>query len=185
MATIDVITGVMFAGKSDELLKRVRHSLFAKKRVKVFKPVIDTRHFAHEIHTHDGTAMTATPIKTAGELFGYTKDIDVIAIDEAQFLDKHLPSVCEHLAEELGIQVILAGTESDFRGEPFGPMPYLLAIADTITKLHAVCVVCGNKAIRNQRLIDKKPAPYDSPTVLVGGAETYEARCRQCFVRPK
>jgi thymidine kinase len=183
---IEVITGVMFSGKSEELIRRVRRAVIARRCVQVFKSHLDDR-FAgvHEVTTHNGTAVEAHPVDSSPEIMrGVRPDTDVVAIDEAQFLDDGLVAVATELAGR-GVQVMVAGTDTDFRGEPFGPMPRLLAVAEDVQKLHAICVICGADASRNQRLIDGKPARYDSPTILVGGRERYEARCRKCHEVPR
>ena len=183
---IEVISGVMFSGKSEELLRRVRRAVIARKRVQVFKSHLDDRYVGvHRIATHDGVMAEAVPVDTAGEIIRRVReDTEVVAIDEAQFLDEAVVDVATALAER-GIRVILAGTDTDFRGEPFGPMPQLLAVAEVVDKLHAICVVCGEPACRNQRLVDGRPAVYESPTILVGGSESYEARCRHCHEVPR
>lgn len=180
---IEVIAGVMFSGKSEELIRRVRRSLIARKRVQVFKSHLDARYEGiWSISSHDGRMIEATPVDSSRQL---AQAIDptshVIAIDEAQFLDDGIVAVASDLASR-GRRVILAGTDTDFRGEPFGPMPALMCVAEIVDKLHAICVLCGSPASRNQRLVEGAPAPYDSPVVLVGGSETYEARCRVCHV---
>lgn len=183
---IEVIAGVMFSGKSEELLRRVRRAIIARRKVQVFKSHLDSRYAGvFSISTHDGREIEATPIDTAAEIFRLVKsDTELVAIDEAQFLDEEIVPVASALAAR-GVQVILAGTETDFRGEPFGPMGKLLAIAESVEKLQAICVICGDLATRNQRLVDGKPARYDSPTILVGGRESYEARCRHCHRVPR
>jgi len=182
---IEVISGVMFSGKSEELIRRVRRSLIAKKRVQVFKSHLDARYAGiYSVSSHDGRTVEAIPADSASQI---AQQVDptaqVIAIDEAQFLDDGIVDVVTSLAAR-GRVVILAGTDTDFRGEPFGPMPALMAIAEVVDKLHAICVLCGGPASRNQRLIGGKPAPYDSPQVMVGGTESYEARCRMCHSVP-
>ena len=170
---IEVICGVMFSGKSEELIRRVRRALIAKKRVQVFKSHLD------------GAPVVAIPIDTPEQIASAVHgDTQVVAIDEAQFLQAGIVDLATALAGS-GKRVILAGTDTDFRGEPFGCMPQLLAVAEVVDKLHAICVVCGNPASRNQRLIDGKPARYDSPTIMVGGDESYEARCRSCHSVPR
>jgi thymidine kinase len=183
---IEVVTGVMFAGKSEELIRRVRRAVIARRRVQVFKSHFDDRYGGlQSVATHDGLEIEATPVNNAAEIFRLVRpDTEIIAIDEAQFLDAEITMVASALASR-GVRVILAGTDTDFRGEPFGPMGQLLAIAESVTKLQAICVVCGDLATRNQRLVDGKPARYDSPTILVGGRETYEARCRHCHRVPR
>ena len=183
---IEVISGVMFSGKSEELLRRVRRAEIAKRRVQVFKSHLDERYGGvFRVSSHDGRATDAAPVETAAHIARQVKvDTQVVAIDEAQFLDERIVPLASELAGR-GMRVILAGTDTDFRGEPFGSMPELMAIAEIVDKLHAICVKCGNPASRNQRLIDGKPAPYGSPTIMVGGADTYEARCRACHRVPR
>jgi thymidine kinase len=181
---IEVITGVMFSGKSEELIRRVRRAVIAKKRVQVFKSHLDDRYHVYSVTTHDGLAVEAVPVSTALEIAQQVRpDTAVVAIDEVQFLDAGIVRVASDLARR-GVRVILAGTDTDFRGEPFGAMPQLLAVAEIVDKLHAICVICGDPACRNQRLLDGKPAPYNSPTIMVGGSESYEARCRHCHEVP-
>ena len=183
---IEVICGVMFSGKSEELIRRVRRAIIAKKKVQVFKSHLDERYAGiYRISSHDGRSVDAVPIDTPDQIARLLQpDTQVIAIDEAQFLDASIVDLVTALANR-GTRVILAGTDADFRGEPFGPMPQLLAVAEVVDKLHAICVICGNPASRNQRLIGGKPARYDSPTIMVGSTETYEARCRACHSVPR
>ena len=183
---IEVICGVMFSGKSEELIRRVRRAMIAKKSVQVFKSHLDERYAGiYQVSSHDGRTTEAVPIDTPAQIMNkLDPKTQVIAIDEAQFLDASIVELVTTLAGK-GKRVILAGTDTDFRGEPFGPMPQLLAVAEVVDKLHAICVVCGNPASRNQRLIGGKPARYDSPTIMVGSAESYEARCRRCHAVPR
>lgn len=183
---IEVIAGVMFSGKSEELLRRVRRAAIAKRRVMVFKSHLDERYGGvFKVSSHDGRMTEAIPVDTAAQIAERVQvDTQVVAIDEAQFLDERVVSLATDLATR-GVRVILAGTDTDFRGEPFGSMPELMAIAEIVDKLHAICVRCGNPASRNQRLIDGKPALYSSPTIMVGGDDTYEARCRACHQVPR
>ena len=183
---VEVICGVMFSGKSEELIRRVRRAIIAKKKVQVFKSHLDERYAGiYHISSHDGRTVEAVPIDTSEQIGRLVQpDTQVVAIDEAQFLDAAIVALVTSLANR-GTRVILAGTDSDFRGEPFGPMPQLLAVAEIVDKLHAICVICGNPASRNQRLIAGKPARYDSPTIMVGGDESYEARCRSCHSVPR
>jgi thymidine kinase len=183
---IEVICGVMFSGKSEELIRRVRRAIIAKKKVQVFKSHLDERYAGiYRISSHDGRSVDAVPIDTPEQIGQLVQpDTQVVAIDEAQFLDPSIVDLATALANR-GTRVILAGTDSDFRGEPFGPMPQLLAVAEVVDKLHAICVICGNPASRNQRLIGGKPARYDSPTIMVGSNESYEARCRACHSVPR
>jgi thymidine kinase len=182
---IEVISGVMFSGKSEELLRRVRRALIANRRVQVFKSRLDDRYGSlANVISHDGQQTDALPVSTSIHIAeAVLSDTQVVAIDEAQFLDMGIVRVANSLASR-GMRVIIAGTDMDFRGDPFGPMPFLLAIADKVDKLHAICVRCGNPATRNQRLIDGKPAPAEGPTIQVGGSESYEARCRKCHEVP-
>ena len=183
--SIEVITGVMFSGKSEELLRRVRRALIARRSVQVFKSHLDDRYSGiHAISSHDGRRVEARPVSSSLEIAEQTTDHeDVVAIDEVQFLDTGIIEVANRLADR-GIRVIISGTDMDFRGEPFGPIGPLLAVAESIDKLHAICVVCGDLATRNQRLIDGRPAVAEGPTIQVGGSETYEARCRHCHEVP-
>ncbi|HXW97636.1 MAG TPA: thymidine kinase [Gemmatimonadales bacterium] len=183
---IEVITGVMFSGKSEELIRRVRRGIIARRRVQVFKSHLDARYAGlYSVSTHDGREIEAAPVDSAAEIFRLVRpDTELVAIDEAQFLDPEIVTVASALAAR-GVRVILAGTDTDFRGEPFGAMGNLLAIAESVDKLQAICVICGDLATRNQRLVDGKPARYDSPTILVGGRESYEARCRHCHRVPR
>ena len=179
---IEVIAGVMFSGKSEELIRRVRRSMIAKKRVQVFKSHLDDRYAGgvFAVGSHDGRAIDAIPVDSSHQIaLRLDPFAQVVAIDEVQFLDEGIIAIASDLATR-GRRVILAGTDTDFRGEPFGPMGQLMCVAEVVDKLHAICVLCGAPASRNQRLIDGKPATYDSPTVMIGGAEAYEARCRAC-----
>lgn len=176
--SIEVITGSMFSGKTDELIRRLVRATIAKQRVQVFKPVIDVRYAVEKVTSHTGSNFNAIPIRHSSEIFGRLDvDTTVIAIDEAQFIDDEIIAVTRQLAER-GIRVIVAGLDMDFRGEPFGPIPTLMAQAEHVDKLQAICMVCGEPASRTQRLVDGKPARYDDPVVIVGAAELYEARCR-------
>ncbi|MBB4823164.1 thymidine kinase [Sporosarcina luteola] len=176
---IEVICGSMFSGKSEELIRRVRRAQFAKQKIAVFKPAIDDRYSEEAVVSHNGTTVIATPVSHSFEIKEYiSEDLDVIAIDEAQFFDEEIVDIVSELADE-GFRVIVAGLDQDFRSEPFGPMPRLMAIAENVTKLQAVCTVCGSPASRTQRLINGKPAGYDDPIILVGASEAYEARCRK------
>jgi thymidine kinase len=183
---IEVIAGVMFSGKTEELIRRVRRAVIAGKNVQVFKSHLDDRYSVmHSVITHDGIMVEAQPVDCSAEIMRLLRpSVQVAAIDEVQFLDAGVVAVTKALADR-GVRVIVAGTDTDFRGEPFGAMPILMAVAEAVTKLHAVCVVCGAQACRNQRLIDGRPAHYDSPTIMVGGREKYEARCRACHQVPR
>jgi len=183
---VEVITGVMFSGKSEEMIRRVRRAVIARKTVRVFKSHLDDRYRGiYRVTTHDGGEVEALPVNTSDEILRQVPDdTSVVAADEVQFLDDGIVEVATTLANR-GVRVILAGTDLDFRGEPFGPMPTLMAVAEKVDKLHAICVVCGELASRNQRLVNGEPALYDSPTILVGGSESYEARCRACHAVPR
>jgi len=175
-----VICGSMFAGKSEELIRRARRALYAKRKVQVFKPAIDTRYDETMVVSHEGRAFDALPVRSAAELRSSIEpDTQVVCIEEAQFFDPSLTTLCVKLADE-GREVIVAGLDQDFRREPFGPMPALLAAADEVVKLRAICMVCGAPASHTYRSIDGKPARWDDPTVLIGATESYEARCRRC-----
>ena len=183
---IEVIAGVMFSGKSEELQRRVRRATIARKRVQVFKSHLDNRYAGlYHVSSHDGRTMEAVPVDSSRQI-GLRLDptAHVIAIDEAQFLDAGVVDLATSLAER-GRRVIVAGTDTDFRGEPFGAMPQLMAVAELVDKLHAICVLCGAPASRNQRLIDGRPARWDSPVIMVGAADSYEARCRACHQVPR
>jgi thymidine kinase len=182
---VEVVSGVMFSGKSEELLRRLRRALIAKKKVQVFKSHLDDRYAdAYRISSHDGSEIEAHPVSASAQIAQLVRaETRVVGIDEAQFLDDGIVNVVTRLADE-GVRVIVAGTDMDFRGGPFGPMPQLLAVAEVIDKLHAICVKCGDLATRNQRLINGEPAPAEGPTIQVGGGESYEARCRKCHEVP-
>src|ERR671914_757714 len=170
--SLTVITGSMFSGKTEELIRRLRHAL-------------DTRSDLTEIRSHNGVPHEAIAVSTSGELLeGVEPETDVVAVEEAQFFDEGIVGACRRLADS-GYGVIVAGLDMDFRGEPFGPMPMLLAEADEVVKLRAICARCGRDASRSQRLIDGKPAPASAPTILVGAQESYEARCRHCHEVPQ
>ena len=182
---IEVVAGVMFSGKSEEMIRRVRRAMIARRRVQVFKSHLDDRYAGlYKVSSHDGREIEAEPVDSSAEIFRRVRpDTEVVAIDEAQFLDAGIAEVATTLADR-GVRVILAGTDTDFRGEPFGPMGTLMCIAESVMKLQAICVVCGDLACRNQRLVDGRPARYDSPQIMVGGQESYEARCRACHAVP-
>jgi thymidine kinase len=183
---IEVVAGVMFSGKSEELIRRVRRSMIARKKVQVFKSHLDERYAGiYKVSSHDGRTVDAIPVDSTSQIARAVEpDTQVVAVDEAQFLDETIVDLATALAAR-GMRVILAGTDTDFRGEPFGPMPRLMAVAELVDKLHAICVVCGNPASRNQRLLEGRPARYDSPVIMVGGQESYEARCRSCHSVPR
>ncbi len=183
---IEVICGVMFSGKSEELIRRVRRALIARKKVQVFKSHLDERYAGlYHVSSHDGRTAEAVPVDSPEQIARLLEgDTQVVAIDEAQFLPSGIVDLSTALAAS-GRRVIIAGADTDFRGEPFGCMPQLLAVAEVVDKLHAICVLCGNPASRNQRLIDGLPARWESPTIMVGGEENYEARCRRCHAVPR
>ncbi len=176
--SIEVVTGSMFSGKTDEMIRRLRRATIARQAVQVFKPVIDNRYQVERVTSHAGTAFDAVPIEKAAQILDHLKpETTVVAIDEAQFFDEGLVDIVQTLASR-GIRVIVAGLDMDFRGEPFGCMPVLMEIAERVDKLQAICMVCGEPASRTQRLVNGKPARYDDPVVIVGASEMYEARCR-------
>jgi thymidine kinase len=176
--SIEVITGSMFSGKTDELIRRLRRATIARQKVQVFKPAIDNRYIVEKVTSHAGNHYDAVPIQNSSEIISnLDADTTVVAIDEAQFLDDNIMEIVQTLADK-GLRVIIAGLDTDFRGEPFGPMPILMAQAERVDKLHAICMVCGEAASRTQRLVNGAPARYDDPVVIVGASELYEARCR-------
>jgi thymidine kinase len=181
---IEVICGSMFSGKTEELIRRVKRAVIARQRVQVFKPLLDNRFSTERVSSHDGLQWDAVAVNSAAEILELVRDTtDVVAIDEAQFFDWAVVDVCEQLAQR-GKRVIVAGLDMDFRGEPFGPMPVLMAQAEMVDKLQAICAVCGAPASRTQRLINGVPANYDDPQILVGASEVYQARCRRCHEVP-
>ncbi|MCR4634399.1 MAG: thymidine kinase [Erysipelotrichaceae bacterium] len=181
---IETISGCMFAGKTEELIRRIKVLEFAKKEIMVFKPRIDDRYSQTRVVSHAGSSVESHVISDAAEILDMVKPTtQVVAIDEAQFFDDNICDVCNELADR-GIRVMAAGLDTDFKGEPFGPMPLLITEAEFVTKLAAVCNKCGAPATRTQRIIDGHPASYDDPIILVGAAESYEARCRHCHEVP-
>jgi thymidine kinase len=170
----------MFSGKTEELIRRVRRAQIARQKVQVFKPAIDDRYDAREVTSHNGMQVEAVPVEDTAQVRELIEpDTTVVALDEVQFFDSGVVALCEELAGR-GVRVIVAGLDMDFRGVPFGPMPALMARAEQVHKLQAICVVCGGPASRTQRIINGQPAAYDDPVILVGADETYEARCRGC-----
>jgi thymidine kinase len=171
---IEVICGSMFSGKTEELIRRLKRAKFAKQQVEIFKPSIDTRYSDVDVVSHDQNTIQSTPIDSSSSILLLAGDNEVIGIDEAQFLDSGLVDVCNQLANR-GIRVIIAGLDMDFKGKPFGPMPALCAIADDVTKVHAICVKCGSQAYVSHRLVasDKR--------VLLGETQEYEPLCRECY----
>lgn len=171
---IEVICGSMFSGKTEELIRRLRRAQIANLKVEIFKPAIDTRYSADEIVSHDENSIRSTSVTSAENILLYASDVDVVGIDEAQFFDETIVDVCIHLANS-GARVIVAGLDTDFRGLPFGPMPALMAVAEYVTKVHAICVRCGNLANFSHRLIESEKL------VLLGEKNVYEPLCRRCF----
>jgi thymidine kinase len=175
---VEVIAGSMFSGKTEELIRRLRRAKIARQKIQVFKPAIDTRFSETKVTSHSGSDFEATAVQSSSDILELVKeDTTVVAIDEAQFFDMGIISIVHQLVDQ-GIRVLVGGLDMDFRGEPFGPMPVLMAQAERVDKLHAICMVCGDLASRTQRLINGKPARYDDPIVVVGASELYEARCR-------
>jgi thymidine kinase len=182
---IEVVCGSMFSGKTEELIRRVRRAEIAQQQVQVFKHQIDQRYHEADVKSHSGQGFTAQPISNADDILNYLQeDTTVVAIDEGQFFDNNLVPVLEKLAKN-GIRVIISGLDMDFRGEPFGPMPELMSLAEEVIKLHAICMVCGEDASRTQRLVNGNPADYDDPIIMVGASEAYEARCREHHAVPR
>ena len=173
---IEVVCGSMFSGKTEELIRRVKRSVFARQRVEIFKPSIDTRYSEEEVVSHDRNSIRSTMVDTSASILLLASDIDVVGIDEAQFLDDGLPAVCNELANR-GIRVIVAGLDMDFKGVPFGPMPALCAIADDVTKVHAICMRCGSLAYVSHRLVN------EDKRVLLGEKAQYEPLCRECYLK--
>lgn len=171
---IEVICGSMFSGKTEELIRRLKRATFAKQQVEIFKPAIDTRYSNEEVVSHDSNSIASTPVETSASILLFTSEIDVVGIDEAQFFDNGLIDVCKQLANS-GIRVIVAGLDMDFKGEPFGPMPGLCAIAEEVSKVHAICVNCGNLANFSHRTVSSEKL------VLLGETEKYEPLCRACY----
>jgi thymidine kinase len=175
---VELICGSMFSGKSEELIRRVRRATFGNLTVRVYKPALDDRYKEDAVVSHNGTSVMARPVKSSLDILRHVSgEVNVVGIDEIQFFDEHIVEVVECLADR-GIRVIVAGLDTDFRGEPFGKMPDMMALSESVTKLNAICPVCGSPASRTQRLIDGAPASYDDPVILVGASESYEPRCR-------
>ena len=172
---IEVICGSMFSGKTEELIRRMRRAQFAKQTVEIFKPAMDTRYSEENIVSHDQNAIPCTAVEHSGNILLLSAGRDVIGIDEAQFFDEGLPKICNQLANQ-GIRVIVAGLDMDYMGNPFGPMPELCAIADDVTKVHAICVECGQLAGYSHRLV------HNNKLVLLGEKEEYQPLCRSCFM---
>ena len=183
--SIEVVCGSMFSGKTDELIRRLIRATIAKQKVQVFKPAIDIRYAVEKVTSHAGSNYDAIPIEKAADIGDKLEaDTTVVGIDEAQFFDPEIVHVAQELANR-GIRVIVAGLDMDFRGEPFGPMPIFMSMAEHVDKLHAICMTCGDEASRTQRLVNGKPARYDDPVVIVGASELYEARCRKHHEVPR
>lgn len=183
--SIEVITGSMFCGKTDELIRRLRRATIARQKVQVFKPSLDYRYNENKVTSHAGSDFEANPIDDANQITSLLDDdTTVVAIDEAQFFNDRIIDIVQDLADK-GLRVLVAGLDTNFRGEPFGPMPVLMAKAERVDKLHAICMVCGEPASRTQRLVNGVPAKYDDPVVIVGASEMYEARCRQHHEVPR
>lgn len=179
---IEVVIGPMYSGKSEELIRRLRRAKIAKQNVVVFKPQIDNRYSKEDVVSHNGDSINAIPISNAREIYNHIDNkTQVVGIDEVQFFDEEIVEIAMNLADK-GIRVIAAGLDMDFKGEPFGPTPKLLAVAEFVDKIQAICSVCGQPANRSQRLINGEPARYDDPIIQVGAVESYEARCRKCHV---
>jgi thymidine kinase len=177
---LELICGPMFSGKSEELMRRLRRVGYARKHAILVKPAIDDRYSVDEVVSHEGQRMAARVVRVPDAILQLAADADVVGVDEGQFLDDSLIDVCEELIAR-GIRVVIAGLDMDYRQQPFGPMPRLLAMADEVAKLKAVCHSCGEGAMFTQRLVDGEPAPFSGETVVIGGLDSYEARCRSCF----
>lgn len=175
---IEVICGSMFSGKTEELIRRLKRAQFARQRVEIFRPKIDIRYSEEEVVSHDANSIRSTPVENSGNILLLTGEVDVVGIDEAQFFDANIVAVCQKLADS-GIRVIVAGLDMDFLGKPFGPMPQLMAIAEYVTKVHAICVHCGNIAQHSHRLT------ANDRLVMLGEKDTYEPLCRHCFNKAK
>ena len=185
VGSVEVIVGSMFSGKTDELIRRLRRATIARQKVQVFKPAIDLRYAETKVTSHAGSDFDAQPIeKAATILTQLNQETTVVAIDEAQFFDPELILIVRQLADQ-GLRVIVAGLDTDFRGEPFGSMPSLMAQAEQVDKLHAICMICGEEASRTQRLVNGRPAHYNDPVVIIGASELYEARCRKHHEVPR
>lgn len=183
--SLEVITGSMFCGKTEELIRRLKRATIAKQKVQVFKPMIDTRYAIGKVTSHAGSNFDAIPVESSDQIIPKIEEgVTVIGIDEAQFFDYGIIDVADNLADK-GFRVIVTGLDTDFRGEPFGCIPIIIAKAERVDKLNAICMVCGEPACRTQRLINGKPASYNEPVIIVGADEMYEARCRHCHRVPR
>ncbi|MBE3583220.1 MAG: thymidine kinase [Limnochordaceae bacterium] len=177
---VELIMGSMFSGKSEELIRRVKRARIARQRVQVFKPALDQRYSLGDVVSHDGDRIEAVPVSDAAEILQWLEPAtEVVAIDEVQFFGPEIVPICQALADQ-GRRVIVAGLDTDFRGQPFGSVPVLACVAEEVTKLNAICVCCGQPASRTQRLINGRPASFHDPVILVGASEIYQARCRRC-----
>ena len=176
--SIEVICGSMFSGKTEELIRRLKRAQYAKQKVEIFKPAVDTRYDETKVVSHDSNSIHSTPVPSSANILLLANEVQVVGIDEAQFFDNELTNVCEQLANN-GVRVIVAGLDMDYLGNPFGPMPTLLAIAEYVTKVHAICMRCGNLANHSHRITD------ESSLVLLGETNNYEPLCRDCFVEAK
>lgn len=184
-AGLEVVVGSMFSGKSEELIRRMKRALIARRAVQVFKPAIDDRYGVEVVRSHDGDSFVAQPVRSSAELLAAVlPETTVVGIDEVQFFDAGIVEVCRTLVAGER-RVICAGLDLDFRGEPFGPVPALLALAERVEKLEAICVVCGEPATRTQRIVNGIPADHDDPVIVIGAQEAYEARCRTCHEVPR
>jgi len=183
--SIEVICGSMFSGKTEELIRRLIRATIAKQKVQVFKPAIDIRYAVEKVTSHTGSDFDAVPVEKAADIREKLEaDTTVVGLDEAQFFDPEIVQIAQEFASR-GIRVLVAGLDMDFKGEPFGPMPVLMSLAEDVSKLHAICMVCGDEASRTQRLVNGQPARYDDPVVIVGASEMYEARCRDHHKVPR
>jgi thymidine kinase len=183
--SIEVICGSMFSGKTDELIRRLVRATIAKQKVQVFKPAIDVRYAVEKVTSHAGSNYDALPVQNAAEIPSkLDADTTVVGVDEAQFFDPAIVGIVQDLAAR-GVRVLVAGLDTDFRGEPFGCMPDLMSVAERVDKLQAICMVCGEPAARTQRLVNGRPARYDDPIIIVGASEMYEARCRKHHEVPR
>lgn len=178
VGSIEVITGSMFSGKTEELIRRLRRAIIARQRVEIFKPVIDVRYSVDEVVSHDEKSIRSTPVQNSSNIILLASNVDTIGIDEAQFFDRGLVEVAVKLAN-MGLRIIVAGLDMDYTGNPFGPMPGLMAVADDVTKVHAICVRCGSIAQFSHRLSDKEQV------VLLGEKDIYEPLCRDCFMKER
>ena len=184
-AGLEVIVGSMFSGKSEELIRRVKRAIIARRAVQVFKPAMDDRYSAEVVRSHDGDSFVARPVRSSTEISDSVEpETSVVGIDEIQFFDPGIVDIVRSLVVS-GRRVICAGLDLDFRGEPFGPVPVLLALAERVDKLEAICVVCGEPATRTQRIVNGVPAFFDDPIIVIGAQEAYEARCRGCHEVPR